>query len=100
MGQAALNICATAIAQVVVWFDQLVNAMGVGGIIFTAFCVCGVISMLFMPFRGSFGIGLGDDYYTSNVIHRPRRQRSNVIYAKGPDIRGSVGPSTSLTVRD
>lgn len=100
MGQQVLKLLAVAFSYVVIWFDQLVNAMGVGGIIFTAFCVCGVISMLFMPFRGSFGIGLGDDYYTANPIHRPNRRRSNVIYGKAPDIRGNVGSSTSLTVRD
>lgn len=98
MGQDVLNICATAITYVLLWFDQLVEAMGVSGLIFTSFCVVGVISMLFMPFRGSFGIGLGDDYYTSNPIHRPSRRRSGSVPA--PSNSGSLSTSTSLTVRD
>lgn len=98
MGQDVLNICATAITYVCLWFDQLVTAMGVGPLIFTAFCVVGVISMLFMPFRGSFGIGLGDDYYTSNPIHRPSRRSSGSL--PSPENSGSLTTSTSLTVRD
>lgn len=98
MAQKVLNICAVAITHVILWFDQLISAMGVGGLIFTAFCVCGVISMLFMPFRGSFGIGLGDGYYTSNPIHRPNRRSSGSLPA--PANSGSLTTSTSLTVRE
>jgi len=96
MAQDALNICSVAISACVQWVDQLINAMGAGGIIFTAFCVCGVISMLFMPFRGAFGIGLGDDYYTSNPIHRPSRRSSGVPHTDP----GALSTGKSLTVRD
>lgn len=98
MAQDVINICALAITECVLWFDQLVQAMGVGSLIFTAFCVVGVISMLLMPFRGSFGIGLGDDYYTSNPIHRTRRRSSGSLHS--PENSGSLTTSTSLTVRD
>ena len=98
MAQDALNICSVAITYVVLWFDQIVSAMGVGRLIFSAFCVVGIVSMLFMPFRGSFGIGLGDDYYTSNPIHRPNRRSSGSLPA--PANSGSLTTSTSLTVRE
>lgn len=98
MAQDVLNICRVAITYVVLWFDQIVSATGAGGIIFSAFCVVGIVSMLFMPFRGSFGIGLGDDYYTSNQIHRPTRRSSGNLPA--PTNSGSLTTSKSLTVRE
>lgn len=98
MAQEVINICATAITYVILWFDQLVEAMDVGPLIFTAFCVVGVISMLFMPFRGSFGIGLGDDYYTSNPIHRPSRRSSGSL--PSPENSGSMTTTTAFSRRD
>ena len=74
MSVAALDICSKAIFSVVNWFDQLINSMGVGDIIFSAFCLSGVIFIFLMPFRGSFGFGgLEDSYYTANVTHRETR---------------------------
>jgi hypothetical protein len=86
-----------AFYSVITWFDQLVNAMGVGDIIFSAFCLSGVIFIFLMPFRGTFGFGgLGDSYYTANVIHRETRSSRSKNVRKSFSV-DDVGTSSSYS---
>lgn len=64
-----LPLFETVIMACLRWFEQIIDSINAGPIIFAAFCVVGVISMIFMPFRGGYGISLGLEY--GQPIHKP-----------------------------
>lgn len=83
MTSKAIDMCATAIGAVVGWFEDVVTAIGAGGLIIGAIAFILVVSLLIVPLRGG---GLSSPFgdFVQSVTYKGK-------YSSGEKVKGNKG---------